>query len=68
MKGGTVKRRNEKLYVERRRRGVDGATTRSQATKKARAPPVGRQSGGTPDGEHAEGSEWREAVIPSWDG
>jgi hypothetical protein len=57
MEGETVKRRNGKLYVERRRRGAGGATTRSQATKKARKPPVGRQKGGTPDGEHAEGSE-----------
>jgi hypothetical protein len=57
MEGGTVKRRNGKLCVERRRRGASGATTRSQATKKARTPPVGRQSGQTPDGEHAEGSE-----------
>jgi hypothetical protein len=57
VKGETTQRRNGRPYFVRPRSGASGATTRSQATRKARTPRVRRQSGGTPDGEHAEGGE-----------
>jgi hypothetical protein len=59
MKGEEVRSLNGRDCFVRPRTGASGATTRSQATNEARTPRAGRPSGGTPDGEHAEGGGWQ---------
>jgi len=49
--------RNGKNFFVRSPSGASSARARPQARKETRKPSVGRQSGGTPSGEHAEGGE-----------
>jgi hypothetical protein len=55
--GLQVATRNGKNIFVRSPSGASGARARPQARKETQKPSVGRQSDGTPSGEHAEGGE-----------
>jgi hypothetical protein len=55
--GLQVATRNGKKFLVRSPSSTSGARARPQARKETQKPSVGRQSGGIPSGEHAEGGE-----------